>query len=262
MAEALLAGLCRTGRDPASIVVAEPNAERREQLKGKYSVDCSAENSTAAGSTACILAVKPQVLESVLSPLATVLQANRPLLISVAAGIPLASLDRWSGGSCAIVRAMPNTPALIGAGASALVANPLAGPEQRGAAESILAAVGITTWLSNESLMDVVTALSGSGPAYFFLVMDALCKAAVSHGLDPRTARQLCTQTAIGAATLAQTSSESLQRLRLNVTSPGGTTERGVDALERFGLEKAFQEAIDAARNRSRELAGELGGES
>jgi pyrroline-5-carboxylate reductase len=243
-------------------VVAEPDARRREWLEGKYAIRCSEDNAEAANASICVIAIKPQILKSVLCPLSGILKKSGALLVSVAAGVTLGSLDRWSGGGCAIIRAMPNTPALIGCGATAMISNSVTDSGQRREAEAILGAVGTTTWLDDESMMDVVTALSGSGPAYFFLVMDALCKAAVAHGLDAATARELCTQTALGAASLARSSEETLERLRRNVTSPGGTTERGVAALEDGGLVKLFEKAIDSARIRSLELAKELGDES
>ncbi|KAA3624989.1 MAG: pyrroline-5-carboxylate reductase [Proteobacteria bacterium] len=260
MAEALFGGLCRSGRDPATIIVAEPNANRRESLVARYNVQVTADNRIVADRCeTCVVAVKPQVLRDALVPLAAPLSERRPLLVSVAAGITLNSLDHWSGGFCPIVRAMPNTPALIGCGAAALVGNERVSQSQRDRADAILAAVGLTTWLDDESLLDVVTALSGSGPAYFFLVMDALTKAGVQLGLDPLTARRLCARTALGAATLAETSEQSLEQLRLNVTSPGGTTERGIAALQAGNLETVFNDAVDAARARSVELAAELG---
>ncbi len=155
---------------------------------------------------------------------------------------------------------MPNTPALVGCGATVLVANQRAVGAQRQVAEEILATAGFTAWVEDEPLLDVVTALSGSGPAYFFLVMDALAKAAATHGLDPALARRLCTQTALGAATLAQaTPDTSLEQLRLNVTSPGGTTERGIESLQNDGIDQAMQRAVDAALHRSRQLAQILG---
>lgn len=260
MAEALVGGLCKAGRDPGSIAVADPDADKRERLRGAWGVTTTADNfEIAAACETCVIAVKPQVLRSVLQPLALTLARQRPLLVSIAAGITLEHLDNWSGGNCAVVRAMPNTPALVGRGAAALVANARAGSAEREAAAALLAAVGTVTWVEDESLLDVVTALSGSGPAYFFLVMDALCRAAERRGLDSATARQLCTQTTLGAATLAMSSEESLERLRLNVTSPGGTTEQGVNALMAAGIVQAFDDAIDAAAKRSRKLAQELG---
>ncbi len=256
MAEALFGGLVAAGRDPVTVLVSEPNDDRRGTIAARHGVIVTADNrDVAANCETVVIAVKPQVMAGALEPVSDELAARRPLLVSVAAGITLDSLDRFSGGGCPIVRAMPNTPALVGRGATALVANDTATPAQRARAEEILAAVGITTWLEKESLIDVVTALSGSGPAYFFLIMDALCRAAERRGLDGETARLLCTQTALGAATLAMASEDSLERLRLNVTSPGGTTEQGVNALKAAGLERALDDAIGAAEGRSRELS-------
>lgn len=260
MAAALIGGLVRAGHEPRSILVSEPDASRREDLAARDGVAVTADNADVAEHCeTCVVAVKPQVMKAALEPLAPVLSRRRPLLLSIAAGIDLATLDALSGGRCPVVRAMPNTPAMVGRGAAALAANERTSTEQRERAESILGAVGITAWLDDEALMDVVTALSGSGPAYFFLVMDALCKAAERHGLDAAVARRLCTQTALGAATLAMDSEESLEQLRLNVTSPGGTTEQGVRALVDAGVESAFERAVDAAATRSRELSQPTG---
>lgn len=256
MAEALFGGMIRAGRDAASVLVAEPGEPRRAAIASNHGVAVTADNrEVASRCETIVLAVKPQVMPDALSSMAGILRDRRPLLVSIAAGVTLGTLDSLSGGGCPIVRAMPNTPALVGRGATALVANDAASEPQRAFAEEILGTVGITTWLDEESLIDVVTALSGSGPAYFFLVMDALCAAAERRGLDGTTARALCTQTALGAATLARDSELTLERLRLNVTSPGGTTEQGVNALTAAGVEQAFDDAIEAARRRSVELS-------
>lgn len=256
MAEALIGGLLANGHDPGALVAADPSEERRDTLAARHGIQVTADNAAlVAASDTCVLAVKPQRMAEVVQPLAERFRAHQPMIISVAAGITLDQIDQWSGGQCAIVRVMPNTPALVGHGASALCGNARVGQAQRQTADALLAAVGITSWLDDESLLDTVTALSGSGPAYFFLVMDALCRAAERHGLDADTARRLCTQTALGAAALAMQSEESLEQLRRNVTSPGGTTEQGVQALTAAGLEQAFADAIDAARRRSIELS-------
>jgi pyrroline-5-carboxylate reductase len=260
MAEALFGGLCRSGNDPSQILVCEPDDEKRRRIEADYGVHVTKDNEAlAANCETCVIAVKPQILKDVLRPLASRLERYQPLLISIAAGITLRSLDRWSGDSCAIVRAMPNTPALVGCGATALIANDRVTPSQRDSAEAILAPVGLTTWLEDEHLMDTVTALSGSGPAYFFLVMDVMSRAAQRRGLDASTARRLCVRTALGAAKLAEHSEDTLEALRKNVTSPGGTTERGLNALMDGGLERIFENAIDAAYNRSVELSEQLG---
>ncbi len=259
MARSLIGGMLAAGHDPARICVADPDPETRERLAREAGICVYEDNQRVV--EACdvvVLAVKPQVLKSV----ATALEPGaRPgqLFLTVAAGIRTESLERWLGGEVAIVRAMPNTPALVQAGASALYATPRVSGAQREAAESILRAVGLVQWIEDEDLMDTVTALSGSGPAYFFLVMEAMEQAAAKLGLPLETARLLTVQTAFGAAKLALEIEEEPAVLRENVTSPGGTTEAALKTLQAGGLEKLFEEAITAARDRAVELAEELG---
>ena len=183
-------------------------------------------------------------------------------MISIAAGIREATLRDWLGAGAAIVRTMPNTPAMVQSGATALYANPAVTDEQRSIAESILRAVGIAIWVDDESLMDAVTALSGSGPAYFFLFMEALQTAGCELGLPPETARLLTLQTAFGAAKMALESTEDAATLRQRVTSPGGTTERAIAVLQDGGFEALVGKALQAAATRSRELADEFGSNS
>ena len=202
-----------------------------------------------------VLAVKPQVMRDVLVALASTITQAHPLLISVAAGVTSRSIEKWSGGGSSLVRVMPNTPALIRSGVSALFANPDVTDEQRNIAESIMRAVGTTVWVDEESLMDSVTAVSGSGPAYFFYVMQAIENAAKKEGLDHDTARLLTIETALGAARLALESDESPGVLQERVTSPGGTTEAGIAILDSEKVNEAFEQAVSAAGNRSRELA-------
>ncbi|MDH3371146.1 MAG: pyrroline-5-carboxylate reductase, partial [Gammaproteobacteria bacterium] len=206
-----------------------------------------------------VLAVKPQVLAEVAMELATAVQKKKPLVISIAAGVRLADLDRWLGGGLAIVRSMPNTAALIGSGAAGLFANARVNEAMRNQAESILRAVGVTVWLNDESLMDVVTALSGSGPAYFFLIMEALEQASIESGLDAKQARLLTLETAYGAAKMALEGHEEPSQLRRRVTSPGGTTEQAVKVLENGNIRSLFRQAMQAAVNRSREIADLFG---
>lgn len=262
MARSLIGGLINNGWDRSALYVSDPDADARSAITSVLGVQARPENGeVAAAADVLVLAVKPQILKQVALALATTVQKRRPLVISIAAGIRTDALDRWLGGTVRLVRAMPNTPALIGSGASGLFATATASGADRDLAESLLRAVGITVWLSDESLMDVVTALSGSGPAYFFYVMEALEAAAVKNGLDAGTARLLTLETAFGAAKMALENGEEPAVLRQRVTSPGGTTEAAIRSLEDSRLRASFEDAILAATRRSRELARLLGGE-
>ncbi len=262
MARSLIGGMLAAGHPAERICVADPDPDTRERLQQEAGICTFADNQAVVERCdVVVLAVKPQVLRAV----ATALEpASRPgqLFLTVAAGIRTDSLSRWLGSETAIVRAMPNTPALVQAGASALYATPRVSGAQREAAESILRAVGLVQWVDDEDLMDVVTALSGSGPAYLFLVMEAMERAAVDLGLPRETARLLTVQTAFGAAKLALEIEEDPAVLRENVTSPGGTTEAALRVLREGGLEDLFERAISAARDRAVELAEQLGGEA
>ena len=197
MARSLIGGLGATGISSQNISVSEPRADLRKKLNGDFGVNALDENSSAVmGADVVVLAVKPQILQEVLIPLGNLIAETRPLLISVAAGVTSSSIERWVGGHPALIRVMPNTPALIGAGISALYANSNVSDDHRGLAEKIMAAVGKTVWIKEETLMDAVTAVSGSGPAYFFYVMQAIHDAAVREGLDAQTARLLSLETA------------------------------------------------------------------
>lgn len=262
MARSLIGGLIASGSDPTRLWVAEPDAGQREALRARFGIHTSADNpQIAALGDVVVLAVKPQVLRPVAEELAGVIQARRPLVISIAAGVREPDLGRWLGGETAIVRTMPNTPALVGSGATALFANSRATEEQRQIAESIMRAVGLTVWVGEERMLDAVTALSGSGPAYFFLLMEALEKIGVRLGLNPEVARLLTLQTAFGAAKMALESVESPATLRVRVTSPGGTTEQALTILRDGGMEPLVVRALEAARHRSVELGDLLGGQ-
>lgn len=261
MARSLIGGLVAGGHEPDRIWVAEPDIGQRELLHGRHGVRTGSDNlAIAAEAEVIVLAVKPQILQGVARQLAPVVQARRPLVISIAAGVREPDLRRWlGGGSLALVRTMPNTPALVGSAASALFANKFVSEERRQLAESLLRAVGVTVWVGDESLLDAVTALSGSGPAYFFLIMEALERTALDLGLDADNARLLTLQTAFGAAKMALESVESPAILRARVTSPGGTTERALSILREGGLETLLAQALEAARSRARELGDLLG---
>ncbi len=260
MAGALIAGLIADGTDPATLLASDPDAGRRERLSANYGIRTLADNAAAVrAADVVVLAVKPQLLREVLSALQPALAERRPLLISIAAGIRTASLSAWAGADLPLVRAMPNTPAMIQAGASGLFAAPGVSAAQRDDAERILRAVGMVSWLDDEDTMDAVTAVSGSGPAYYFLVMEAMEAAARDLGLEPDVAHLLTLQTALGAARMAIEAKAEPGELRRNVTSPGGTTERALQALEDGGLRALFREALTAARDRSIELSRVLG---
>jgi len=205
------------------------------------------------------LAVKPQILESVCQQLSATLQAKRPLVISIAAGVRSTDIDYWLGGNMAIVRTMPNTPALIRSGATGLFANNAVNDAQKEQAEHILRAAGITVWVPNETDLDIVTAISGSGPAYYFLFMEAMQQAGQKLGLDEPTARLLTIQTAFGAAKMALESPDDCATLRQKVTSPNGTTEKAIQSFESHQLRETIEEAMKAAKDRAISLANELG---
>lgn len=262
MARSLIGGLVADGWDPACISVSDPDTEQLSALSSRFQVNTDTNNHTVTeNAEVVVLAVKPQVIRDVALDLADVTQKQQPLLISIAAGIRATDLQRWLGGSCALVRCMPNTPALVQSGATALWHNENVTDEQTDLAETILRAVGLALWVESEDLMDTVTALSGSGPAYFLLVMEALQEAGQALGLPEETAKLLSLQTAFGAAKMALESSEDAAILRQRVTSPGGTTEKALEVLENGGLRALFRDALNAARSRSRELAAQFGAE-
>ncbi len=260
MATSLIGGLIADGRDPASIYVTDVDAGKLESLAEAFRVQTSSDNDEAVRlASAVVFAVKPQVMSSVVKGVAAAALAHRPLFISIAAGVREPDIRRWLAFDAAIVRSMPNTPALVGSGATALYANAYVTDEQRSLAESVLRAVGLTVWVDDEHLLDAVTALSGSGPAYIFLIMEAMERAGIALGLSKDHARMLTIQTAFGAAKMALESSDPPARLRTRVTSPGGTTERALDALVSGGLEHLMHKALEAAHTRSVELGDEFG---
>jgi pyrroline-5-carboxylate reductase len=260
MARSLIGGLITDGFNAKDIAVADPNTDALQSLSAQHPVQVFSDNIDAISQAdVVILAVKPQQLQSVVKQLSPHWQAGT-LLVSIAAGVRLDDIQRWLGqAQAAIIRAMPNTPSLVQAGATALFANPSVTETQHELAESILRAVGLTVWLDTEEKMDAVTALSGSGPAYFFYVMEAMEAAALELGLNAETARLLCLETAFGAAKMALESDEPASVLRQRVTSPGGTTERAIHELEDGGLVGIFENALVAAALRSRQLAEQLG---
>ncbi len=263
MARSLIGGLISTGRAPHTIRVSEPDPQKRTYFQEILKVGVVQDNrELASGSDIIVLAVKPQVMKQALQPLREPLLQHRPLLLSIAAGIREPDINRWAGGGHAIVRAMPNTPALVGSGATGLFANPAVSANQRDQAESLMRAVGVTVWLGQESLLDQVTALSDSGPAYFILFMEALEQAGIEHGLDRDVAHLLVMETCLGAARLAMESDEDLPELRRRVTSPGGTTEKALQVMENAHMQRIIRDAFAAASLRASELGNQLGEKS
>jgi pyrroline-5-carboxylate reductase len=256
MARSLIGALVRGGTPADAIAVAEPNAELRALLARDFGVAVhDTALAAAAGAGVIVLAVKPQVMKAVCTELAASIAQAHPLLISIAAGIRIGQLAAWLGKELPIVRSMPNTPALIGAGATGMIANHAASAAQREQARAILGAAGTTVWIDNEDMMDTVTALSGSGPAYFFLLVEALEDAAVAQGLPRATARSLATQTCFGAGRMLVEDGEPPTVLRERVTSPGGTTAAALEAFAGGNLRALVASAIAAATARGRELS-------
>lgn len=255
MASALIHGLLTDGYPADSIIASDQLAEKRENLAG--SGIHTTDNNSQAASTAdvVILAVKPQVLAVVCEEISAAVKQNKPLIISIAAGVNEASLAQWLGEKTAIVRTMPNTPAMVQTGATALHANENVSADQKDIAESIMRAVGVTRWLDKENLIDAATAISGSGPAYFFLFMEIMEKAGIELGLPDETAHLLTLQTALGAARMAMESNEIPKELRTRVTSPGGTTEAAINHMLDNQLAEIMQKAIIKARDRATELS-------
>ena len=260
MGRSLIGGILANGYPKQFIRGADPDPAQRERMRNLFGIEPVADNNQAIEhAEIVILAVKPQMMAGTVRGLAVELNQRRPLLISIAAGIRLSALRAWLGEDLPAIRAMPNTPALIRAGATALYANARVGREQRESAETIMRSVGTVVWVDDESLLDTVTALSGSGPAYFFLLMEILEKAAIELGLPPEQARLLTLETALGAARMALASDQDTASLRRQVTSPAGTTERALAVLTQGGIEALVQGAVHAARQRSVELADEFG---
>ena len=260
MGRALVGGLLRSGIAPRSISVGEPSAGARASLEQEFGCATLPDNEQAiAGAALVVLAVKPQEAAKVMAPLRPRLAERAPIVLSVAAGIETRSLEMWCGPAVPVVRAMPNRPALVGAGATGLYSRPHVSAQARARAEAVMRAVGAVVWVSEESHLDLVTALSGSGPAYFFLLAETMMQAAVRRGLDTEAARVLAAETLHGAGALAH-SSDDLGRLRAEVTSKGGTTEAALRVFgAKNGMAELVQRAIDAASQRSRELASQFG---
>lgn len=259
MASSIIGGLLAAGITAQQITVSDPSEESLQRVRQLGDVNTTQDNSAAVASAdVVIMAVKPQVMRDIAEALAPSLAAKRPMVISIAAGIRSASLSQWLGGQCPVVRCMPNTPALLAAGATALYADDQVSAEQRSLAEAILQAVGLSVWVEEEADLDVVTAVSGSGPAYFFLLMEAMQAEAEAMGMNPQTASALIAQTALGAARMAKESGSQPAELRRQVTSPKGTTEAAINQFTSDEFISVVGRALRAARDRSISLSAEL----
>jgi pyrroline-5-carboxylate reductase len=259
MSSAIIGGLVAKGFNPKHIIATATRQASLDKVATIASVNTTLDNHHAiAQADVVVLGVKPQVMKSVCQELAPTIQAHKPLVISLAAGLKIESFEQWLGEGLAIVRCMPNTPSLVQCGASGLFGNEAVSREQKNIATDMMAAVGITLWVNEESGIDAVTAVSGSGPAYYFLVMEAMQAAGEKLGLPAEVAKQLTLQTALGAATMASQSDLDAAELRHRVTSPGGTTEQAILSLQADGLERMFEKAMTACKNRAIGMAKEM----
>jgi len=257
MATSLIGGLLARDFDATQITACDINQDQLTQLAEEFSIATTSDNVNAVTNADIVmLAVKPQVMQSVCEQLVSVENKDSRLFISIAAGVRETDLNRWLGGGRAVVRCMPNTPSLMQLGATGLFANPQVNDKQKDLAQSILDAVGITVWVAEESDLDAVTAISGSGPAYFFYFIELLQQAGARLGLDPETALALARQTALGAASMAQ--NDDVTDLRARVTSRKGTTEQAILSFQKNRLDTLVEQATQAAYDRSAELGREL----
>jgi pyrroline-5-carboxylate reductase len=257
MAGSLVGGLLARGWSPGNIRVSDPQEDSLARLAA-LGVRTTSDNAEAvAGADIVVLAVKPQIMRAACLGIREAVAGAKPLVISIAAGTSTASIAAWLGGDTAIVRCMPNTPAMLQCGATVLFATEQVGIEQRRIAHDVLESVGYAAWVDREELLHAVTALSGSGPAYVFLMLEAMQRAGENLGLEPELARRLAAQTALGASRMAQEGEVDVVELRRRVTSPGGTTERAIRVFEQAEFRAMFEAAMGAACDRSRELAAD-----
>ena len=258
MASCLIGGMLANGIGKDEITVAEPNAAARQTLADLHGISTTEDNlSAAASAEVIVLAVKPQVMSAVATHLATALKHNT-VVISIAAGIPISALENWLGTDVTLIRAMPNTPAMVQAGATGIYANRPLNSEEKKPIETIFDAVGYTCWVTEEKLIDAVTAVSGSGPAYFFLVYESMQKVGQELGLDATVVAELTLHTALGAARLALASDKTASELRQQVTSPGGTTQAAIDCFQAAGIEDIFREAMISAVQRAEQMSNDF----
>ncbi len=256
MGSSLIGGLIAAGHDPACLAGVDPDESQRQRVAAQFNVPTAAAPAAVHDMEAVVLAVKPQALPAALAQVGAALRGASPLLLSVAAGAPIAAIEKaFAGDPPPVVRAMPNMPALVGAGAAGLCAGNAVTPAQRRLATAVMEAVGVVVWLDDESLLDAVTAVSGSGPAYFFLLVELLEQIAVDMGLGREQSRALVVETAAGAARMLKEPGADAAVLRRQVTSPGGTTEQALRVFQEGGLEALLRRALEACRQRSVELA-------
>jgi pyrroline-5-carboxylate reductase len=257
MARALAGGMLVAGYEPGHILISEPLVEHRERLVEEFpGTVIRASNADVVAEAECIvLAVKPQILPEVCKPLADAVQQARPLIISIAAGVRSHDIDSWLGGGLSVVRVMPNQPALLRLGISGMYANDRTSDKQRRAASNIVSTTGPVVMVATEDDIDTVTAVSGTGPAYFYLLVDMLVSVAEEMGLDHDSALALVLETARGAGEMAEQSGETMETLIARVRSPGGTTAAAFDYIDNTNFRDIFSAAVIAARDRARDLA-------
>lgn len=260
MASAIFGGMIEGGYPAASIIATSPDETTLEPLRERYGIRSQTDNAAAVSEAdVVVLAVKPQIMRQVCEPLRDTVQDRKTLIVSVAAGLEAATIEDWLGGELAVIRCMPNTPSLVGAGALGLYANPRVNAAQRQLATELLSAVGLVEWVDEEDLLSAVTAVSGSGPAYFFLFFEAMEEAGVRLGLPREMARRLALQTGFGAASMALRSEQDPAQLKRNVMSPQGATERAIQYFEDAELRQIVEGAMQACAARAREMAESFG---
>ena len=259
MARALIVGLIAIGYPPEKLIASNPDIEKLKSFQEQFGIYLLNDNCEAIKEAdIVVLAVKPNVLPKVCEEIKAVVLQKKPLVISIAAGVPMQALSRWLDPTISIVRAMPNTPAAVSAGATGLFANDKTTDKQKDEAEALFRAVGVTVWAGVEKQMDLITAVSGSGPAYYFLVMEAMQEAAHRMGLSEESARLLSLQTVLGAARMAMESQHDVSQLRRSVTSPDGTTEAAIRVFENGNIKDLFEKAVRAAFQRAQELVQQI----
>lgn len=261
MASAIIGGMLDSGFKAGNIWASAPNDDHLQTIRKRFGISVTTDNRYCAQQAdMVVLAVKPQAMADVCRDIAPIAQNTRPLMVSIAAGLGTDTLDEWLGGGLPIVRVMPNTPSLVGKGAAGLFANNSVSGAQKEMVQSVFEGIGIAVWVEDEALLHGVTALSGSGPAYFFLMLESLEAAATEAGVNPETARQLAIQTMAGAAEMAAKSEHDPAQLKKNVMSPNGVTEQAIHTFEEGGMRDLVKKAYNSAYKRSEEMAKELAG--